>query len=470
MTTAIQPAARQLPLGFVTRLYVWSVIFESFLFFIIGNQIATGFNITVGKTLQIAVLVLLLLGRIAYARDIKIVNPTNPAYRYFGVFFALAVLSGIVGAFTGTYVLKQGYSAEFASTDVARLIRGPATRPFLEYAIYAYYFVYFTILPRYLLRSEQAKTYFFRVFKLGFTVCLTLGFIDLALEFFGYAWIPRDLSEARHVGFRFHGLAGEPRDAFVYLGFGLAVLNLHEYWRRRGSVGRGWVALVLIAAIFTQSASGMLGLIFGVSVLIAASVREFSVRHVAWLGGAMVVIFAVMLISIRSSPRIQAYMSDATPLLNALEMGLPPPPLITQQMANIYPVWDLYSKTREGNIAPVMMGSGLGTASVVNNNLGGGGELWNPNSQVIRLLYEVGIVGTAFLVIAFVYPVKVVTSRETANVRRRFLIFTCLLVGLFLAHRSTASFIYLGIFLAALGGTAGPLESAKRSSARRIGE
>ena len=137
-------------------------------------------------------------------------------------------------------------------------------------------------------------------------------------------------------------------------------------------------------------------------------------------------------------------------------------------MANIWPVWDLYTKTREGNIAPVMMGSGLGTASVVNNNLGGGGELWNPNSQVIRLLYEVGIVGTAFLVVAFVYPVKVVTSREAPPVRRRFLIFTCLLVGLFLAHRSTASFIYLGIFLATLGGTAAPLESSKRSSARRI--
>ena len=466
---AARPAERPAKLGFVSRVYVWSVVFESLLFFIIGNQIATGFNITIGKALQIAVLVLLLLGRIAYARDIKIFNPTSPAYKYFAAFFALAIVSGLVGAFNGAYVLNQSYSAEYASTDLARFVRGPVARPFVEYAILAYYFVYFTVLPRYLLRTDEGKAYFFRVFKLAFIMCVALGFIDLVTDWFGHPWIPRDMAEGRHVGFRFHGLAGEPRDAFVYLMFGLAILNLYEYWRRRGRVSRTWVAVVFIAAIFTQSASGLLGLSFAVLLMLAASFKELSVRHVLWLGGTTIVILAVMLVSIRSSPRIQAYIDDAAPLLEALELGMAPPPVIAQQLVNIYPVWDLYTKTARGNIAPLFIGSGLGSASVVNNNIGGGRELANPNSQLIRLLYECGIAGTVLIIVAFIYPVRMVTSKLHAKLQRRFLIFTCLLIGLFLAHRSTTPFIYLGIFLAVLGRTAPSIGSAQETSPRRIG-
>jgi hypothetical protein len=443
------PTARtQLKLGLVNRVYVWSVVIESLLFFVIGNQLATGINITVGKALQIVVVVLLLLGRLAYGREIKIVNLTSPAYKYFTAFFALAIVSGIVGALNGGYVLNASYVPEYASTAIARLIRGPATRPFFEYAILAYYFVYFTVLPRYLLRGDEGKTYFFRIFRLAFTVCLGLGFIDLALEgLFGYSWIPRDMFEGRHVGFRFHGLAGEPRDAFVYLMFGLAMLNLYEYWRKRGRVSRTWIGVVFVAAIFTQSASGMLGLLFAVLLMIGASFKELSVRHVVWLGGTIIVIFAVVLVSIQSSPRIQYYLAQASPLFEALETGMAPPSVIAQQMVNIYPVWDLYTKTAQGNIGPLLIGSGLGSASAVNNNLLGGHELANPNSEIIRLLYECGILGTLLLILAFIYPVRIVTSSLGAKVKRRFLIYTCLLAGCFLAHRSTTAFIYLGMFL-----------------------
>src|SRR5687768_5803169 len=162
--TAQAPTARPLPkLGLVGRVYVWSLVFESLLFFVIGNQLATGINITVGKALQIIVVVLQLLGQLAYGRDIKIVNPTTPAYKYFAAFFALAIVSGIVGALNGSYVLNASYVPEYARTAIARVIRGPATRPFIEYAILAYYFVYFIVLPRYLLRTDEGKTYFFRI-------------------------------------------------------------------------------------------------------------------------------------------------------------------------------------------------------------------------------------------------------------------------------------------------------------------
>lgn len=468
MTAGAPTADLQPRLGLVNRVYVWSVVFESLLFFIIGSQFATGFNITVGKLLQILVIVLLVLNRIAYGRDIRIVNPRSPAYRYFAAFFALAMFSGVIGAFSGAYTLNVGYGSEHASTTIARFIRGASTRPFIEYAILAYYFVYFTVLPRYLLRSEHGQAYFFRAFRIAFTACLAIGFFDLVLQALGAAGIPRDMSEGRQVGFRFHGLAGEPRDAFVYLMFGLAILNLHAYWRHRATVSRTWIAVVVLAAILTQSASGIIGLLIAGLLVVGASVKELSVRHVLWLGGTIVLIFAVVVISVQSSPRLQTYIAAGSVLFGALESGIAPPPAIAPQMVNIYPVWDLYTKVSHGTVGPLFIGSGLGSASVVNNNLGGSAnELQNPHSQVIRLLYECGIVGTLLFVLAFIYPVRFVTSSLSAKVRRRFLIFTCLLIGLFLAHRSTTPFIYLGIFLVVMRTTAASSAPVGESSSRR---
>lgn len=449
----VGPSTERLPakVPLVSRIYVWSIVFESLLFFILGSQFTTGFNITVGKLLQFCVIALLLLTRIAYGRDIKLVNPTSPAYKYFAAFFALAVVSGIVGALSGSYRLNAVYGSEFASNIFARFIRGSATRPFIEYAILSYYFVYFTVLPRYLLRSDEEQAYFFRVFRVGFIACLAAGFADLLLQRVGYVGLPRDMSEGRTVGWRFHGFAGEPRDAFVYLMFCLALLNLQGYWRKQGTVSRPWLAVIVLAALLTQSASGLLGLLFAATLVIGASVRDFSVRHVIWLGGTLLVIIAVVIIGVNSSPRLQTYLTAGSLLFGALQDGIAPPAVIAPQMVNIYPLWDLYTKISHGTLTPLFIGSGLGSASVTNNNLGGSlNELANPNSEVIRLLYECGIVGTFLLVVAFIYPVKIVTSSLSPKVRRRFLIFTCLLIGLFLAHRSTTPFIYLGVFMAVM--------------------
>ena len=64
-----------------------------------------------------------------------------------------------------------------------------------------------------------------------FFLSLFLGAIDLLLvAITGIEFIPRHLSDMRHVGVRFHGIAGEPRDAFVHLFLGLSLLYLRESW------------------------------------------------------------------------------------------------------------------------------------------------------------------------------------------------------------------------------------------------
>lgn len=433
--------------GLISRIYVWSLVFESLLFFVIGNQYATGFNITVGKVLQIFVIFLLVLRWLASGRDLKFINLLRPSYKYFTSFFVLIVISGMVGMLSGAYVLQEQYVPEYANTIVAKLIRGSATRPLLEYFVIIYYFAYFTVMPRYLLNSEKCIKYFFESFSIAFVVCLLLGFADLILPGSVYGWIPRDISEGVYVGFRFHGLAGEPRDAFVYLMFGLAVLNLRAYWFNRSTVGTKWIIVVFGAAILTQSASGLVGLCLAVLLMIAFSFKNPSRKNILSLAGILIVISAVVIVSIESFPRLQQYREAASFVYESLEDGKDPPLLIASQMNNIYPLWDLYTKSIQGNVIPLVLGSGLGSSSVINNNLGRQGVLDNPNSQLIRLVYESGVLGSWMLIMAFVYPVKFFTFSLHSRLRRRFLVFTYLLLGSFLAHRSTTLFIYLGIFL-----------------------
>lgn len=436
-------------LGFLPKLYVWSIIFESLLFFMLGNQAVTGFAVTIGKALQIVVMVSLLLGRVASGRDIYIVNPRNPDYRYFAMFLALAIVSAVIGLMSGAYTLRYEYTSSNAGNFIAGIIRGAETRPFLEYAIFVYYFIYFAVLPRYLLNSDSAIVYFFRWFRIAFAVCLMLGFADLAVKMVGLPGIPRNMNDWRDVGLRFHGIAGEPRDAFVYMALGLAILNLREYWLRRKKIGIWWISIIVVAALLAQSASGLLGLIGGSLLLLMQGMRRLSIRNTISLLVVVAVIVSAIVVTYRSSKRLQVYGDAAAVLYNALDSGKPVPVVLTGQMNDIYPTWTLYDKVRNGNVFPLLIGSGMGSASVVNNNVSGGlfNGLTNPHSQIIRLIYECGLIGTALLILAFTSPARRFMSVVEPAARRGFLIISYLLVGLFLSHRNTTPFIYLGMTL-----------------------
>jgi hypothetical protein len=62
-------------------------------------------------------------------------------------------------------------------------------------------------------------------------------------------------------------------------------------------------------------------------------------------------------------------------------------------------------------------------------------------------LYESGLIGLYFFVLSFAEPVRKLTAHLSPAVRRRFLFLTLLLVGVFLSHRSSVPFIFLGLFI-----------------------
>lgn len=434
----------------LSQIYIFSLIFESLLFFIIGSQTTTGFSITIGKILQFIVFLFLIIELTGHRGDLRIVNIRHHFYRYFAVFFLLAILAAVIGIINGGYTLNTQYNAAYADTILARIVRSSSFRPALEYIIILYYFIYFVVLPKYLIPNKAALFFFFKYFKLAFLACLTLGFTDLFFQLGGIYILPRDMWEGRMVGFRFHGLAGEPRDAFVYLFFAFGILNIREYYFNNRFLDKKWLIVTVVAALLTQSGSGLIGIIIAVGIFMLNNLGNITFKKVLVILGVLIFSSVLITISIYTSQRLQDYLNVSSFMLDTLKAGEAPPPIIAPQMVNIFPVWDLFTKITNGNFLPVLFGSGFGSASVVNNNMGKGlwNELTNPHSQLIRLLYECGIIGTAIYIKSFIYPIKRITSLYAKSIKQNFLILTIVLLGLNLSHRSTTMFIYLGIFIA----------------------
>lgn len=372
----------------------------------------------------------------------------HPHYSYYSIYLVISIIAGFISIISNAYVVDAPYFSLHQSA-FASLINSPTFRPIHEYVTAIYYFIYFVVLPRYILNTESAIIYFFRVFRVMFIMSLVIGVVDLIFAYAGVDLVPRHISDWRHVGTRFHGLAGEPRDAFVYVFLGLAVFHLEAYLKRK-SLGKFWVILIIIAAIMTQSASGLIGIaIFLGMFIIYILTNKMTPRSFFLLLIIPTLTGVLMYGAIINSERLIQYFQNVSDLWDLLESNKELPNLMLVQSVNIYPFYDLIVKARQMDILPILIGSGLGSASVINNKYSPfAGEMLNPNSQLIRTLVESGILGTFFFIMGFINPVKNATKHMTAKDRHTFIIITLLLIGCIMGHRSSAIFIYLGIFLA----------------------
>lgn len=440
----------------ISRLYVWSIVLEPLLLFVMFDATTTGFTANLSKMLQLMVLAGLLLkllnNSLSQGLDgIRLVNLSNPVFVNFRNYFALTVFAGLVGVISGAYNLPFEYHITY--TDVSgfsAFINSSYVRPVFEYFILLYYFFYFAVLPKYLLSSKSSIEYFFSVFKKLFVISFVLGVIDLGFSANGINLIPRNLTgEIWASGVRYHGLAGEPRDAFVYLFLGLAILHLEAYYRG-GKLDKWWIGAIILAAVATQSVSGLVGIIaFGV-LYFFYSLNKISVRRIVLFLTLYSAISLLVYVSIVSSERTLRYLDAALGIWDILEARGEIPILMAVQMVNIYPIYDLTIKFRDYNFLPIMIGSGLGSASAINNFIPGieFHALANPHSQIARIIYENGVIGSYLFVRVFTYPVTWITKHLSSKVQYELILMTLLLLGCILGNRSPASFIYLGIVIA----------------------
>lgn len=436
----------------LSRLYIWSIVFQPLLFFILFQRELFGVPGNLSRILQILVIIGLILRFLARfidskSHEVRIANFTSPLYINFLAYFVLLIFAGLIGLVSGAYDLPAAYQQGEALSGFSSMLNSAEVRPLFEYVIAAYYFIYFSILPKYILKTEKDIIRFFTFFKALFIISFVIGVVDFAFAAFNVDLISRQIMDGVNVGMRYHGLAGEPRQAVGYLALGLAIFHLQAFFEGK-KLSRWWMAAIITAILLTQSSSAMLGIIAFLGLYIIFNLGNFRKFLIICLASPLVIFLLYVIII--NSDRINLYVESTHDLWSILESGGELPYLMKIQLDSIYPLYDLTVKFRDFDFLPIFIGSGLGSASVVNNvyvdTIFGTS---NPNSQFVRILYESGLIGMLFFILAFIYPVKYLSKGINDKTQHQFIIYTLLLVGCMFGVRSVVAYIYLGIFIAA---------------------
>jgi len=437
-------------LNITSKIYVWSVLMEPLLFFVILNQDVAGIGGNISRLLQLIVVLSLFL-RIFFMswKNIKIPNPLYDHYKWYFFYLVFILFSFFYGFITGVYdygnsivnIAPQEYKTGFS-----QLINSQYFRPFFEYVIAIYYFVYFVVFPKYLLGSKQSIEYFFKVFVFTFLLSLFIGVIDFLLVFLiDYEWIPRHLSDFRHVGTRFHGLAGEPRDAFVYLGFGIAMFYLKSIWQERNNINNYSIAALFLCMLLTQSSSGFIGLIIAAGLIFFYQLPRLPIKYLFSLFAVIGVISVFTYLSVTNSYRVMQYINAIPEAIQALESSADLPLLVKAQIVNIYPVWVRISEIIQLNFLPLLVGTGIGSTSAINSVFFDAPGVHNPHANLIRVAFEAGMIGLFIYIKAFISPIqRLAINRDTRVLLTIYMLF---ILGLNFGHRSSTLFIFLGTLL-----------------------
>ena len=434
----------------VSRIYIWSLIFEPFLYFIYASGGQTiGIPFSVSRILQIIVLmsffIHFILIRSSMAKQQLLPIHLN---KYFVYYLLILCTSSFLGLFifhSYEVIVKINIFNEVA---VNPFLKSKYMRPFFDLFLVSYYYFYFIVLARHFISSAKAISYYFKYFILSFYWIIFFGFVDLGHGFLmGSALIKRHFGEATDVGTRFHSFLGEPRDAFVYLVYaGLILVIYHVRYSkiRRISI---MLYLILAALILTQSTSGITGIFIGGGLVL---IYFFSKRKTKAFYFSGVITFIIFLIStlVQYSPRMVMYMEAFSSLFDDLKSGKELPYVLMVQSVNFLPLWGMYLQFTNFDYIQLLFGSGFSSSSYFNMNSIGASDGGNPHAQITRLLYEGGIFGTLAYLLFLMKPVikflVSLPSRKSDNIV--FIFF--LLSGASLAHRSLIPFILTGLILA----------------------
>lgn len=298
-------AKRVTPL--LTRLYVYSIIFDPFLFFIIADRITVGFSLSVSRLFMF-----LFYGfwffRLFRAKAVTPFVALNKYWILFMLFFAYVLVFNFLSFLLGeNYMLKLVAHDDDGTSDVAIFLAYPYVRLCLELASFCLtIFHYFWVGPRMLIKRDG---YYFLCssFLLICYISFAFGLINYSSALLlGQNIYPRHLAEyisssPSFSGVRFQGLAGEPRDAFVQL---VLFFVLFKFLCVVGIVNlkHSYVSFITLLTftclVLTISASGLFGVaVFGILFAARQTLYNFSLKNIAASAVLSIIVVVILAVS-----------------------------------------------------------------------------------------------------------------------------------------------------------------------------
>ena len=426
-------------LGSLQKIYIWALLFEPLKYFLLSPEAQIGFALTVPKIIQGIFLSLFFLYFIT-GGNIQIKNKLFSYVNYYIIFIVLIIFSSIASYLKGTY---------FVDNDVSFSIK---ISPIFNILISLYYFTFFILLPSIIINSKKALEYFINLSIILISLILIIGYLDIiSTYFFKYDLICRHIYEDTCVGvaYRFHSILGEPRDAFVFLTYAMALHSLIVLLNKKVNFSYSYLLLIITTMMLTQSASGLVGIIIGFTIIIFFG-NSLKIKNLLYYFTSFFLFYLTIYFFVEYSQRIGLYFEEAKNLFTNLDNYIVTD-LIIVQSPDIIPLWTYINYIKNFEFYQVLFGSGSGLSSfIVNDYLGNEIGVNNPRSDLARILISGGMLGLFFYIKFLIHPVK----RLVGNIKNKnhtyFLFSSLLLFGCTLGHRSLLGFIFVGIIIAIL--------------------
>jgi len=428
-------------ISLLEKIFIWSLIIEPMSFFVFSTSLQTYIPLTLSRTLQLLFLIGYSCNFLFFNKGVPRIKLFTTNYIYLKLFLLVTFFAGINGFYSGNYQLNT-------INDINLPISALEIRAWFEVFILLFYFFYFLIMPAYIIRSKIQLEYLFTWIVRLMYLIVAIGLLEfICYQFLLTNLIPRHLVDSHwvDVGNRFHSFVGEPRVAFVYLIFMIAFLFLKQ------SITQQKVSLVLIGtlimcAILTKSFSGIAGLIFALGVLMVYSEKTIKSIFTSLLLIIISVIFII--ISVNYSIRIYDYYKMMISIPEVITT-LPLPYYLNAQAPEIIPLWLFFQRIINFDIIYAMFGSGFASSAFsINNFLGQSYIGHNPMSQLTRLIYDSGVIGTHLYLMLMIKPIKDYLNLTHPKNSRMIWISSVFLIGAVLGVRSNVGLIYVGILIA----------------------
>ena len=309
----------------------------------------------------------------------RVIDHLKPFRAYIICVIASSICGFILGSYEwhGQLYFSEGYSG------VGRYIYQPVIRSLLEILILFFQLIYYVILAPVFIRKREDVDFFFKLILFAGFIHFFLGLC--AMMFPDYIFIARHWIDGRGIGWRFHGIAGEPRDAFVFGFFFYMLLLLRGLlYTKKVHMYRLWLLAIIISSVLTKSFSGVVGL--SLSIMVYSYFK--GVR--AALPLCFVGVIMIPSIIIYDS-RHHIYFDEILKYINHGSIFDHIPYYVYAQISNVLPLVVYFQDCITFQWFNVLFGHGIGTAPFLLSHIYSKYSL--PNAQIVRELFDVGLVG-----------------------------------------------------------------------------
>tara|TARA_B100000925_G_scaffold285624_1_gene262190 strand:- start:118 stop:1461 length:1344 start_codon:yes stop_codon:yes gene_type:complete len=419
------------------KLFIFAILFEPLLYFIFIE------GLPFSRMLQLSFLVISLLILLALVLNDKklIFKIGNLEKNNALILFILMVpISFLVGYFSGNHTVDLNIYqlSDFSGSSFEKAV---SKKLLVDFLILIYYFMFFYLFTYAFLNSKNHLDYFFKIFKFIFILNLFVGYLDYIFSLLGIELISRHFFDGVDVGKRFHGISGEPRQASVFLALGLSLLYLESLYKSK-EFKNFWIFVTLPALFLTVSFTAILSIFIFIMLLLPILISILIRRPIVF-------IFSIIFILISTFyfvqiPRISEYVETFSNVFAVLENNQQLPYLIRVQMVEVFPIYDQLKAISENNYMQILFGSGIGASAVTNYSYVDILDAFgNPNSQLIRSIYESGIIGSLLFISIFYFPFM--NKNIDSRIKMNLYICTSFVLAFSLGVRSANAMIYLGI-------------------------